>query len=247
MCTRCGLGYLSPRLTAGEYGAFYESVYRPLVSAYHGRRIDAETVQVEQRDYGAELVEFLRETLPAAPASVLDVGGSTGIVAGGRAGCVRRGCDGARPRARRARRRGGRRDGDDRRLRRGARPGRADLGARPPLPDDRPPPRRARDARSAAADDRGRRPRLRRRARPDDRGPQAGLGRGRRQDRSSLLPDAGDRARFLPPGRIRAGRRAALRGRALGLRARPAGPRDPDWDELRAGAERSIAELRSLG
>ena len=82
MCRRCGLGFLSPRLTAAEYGAFYADVYRPLVSAFHGRRIDAETVQDDQRAYAAELVDFLRVNLPAAPASVLDVGGSTGIVAG---------------------------------------------------------------------------------------------------------------------------------------------------------------------
>jgi SAM-dependent methyltransferase len=81
-CARCGLGFLSPRLTAGEYARFYGDVYRPLVSAYHGRRIDAETVQVEQREYAAELVEFLRAALPAEPATLLDVGGSTGIVAG---------------------------------------------------------------------------------------------------------------------------------------------------------------------
>jgi 2-polyprenyl-3-methyl-5-hydroxy-6-metoxy-1,4-benzoquinol methylase len=81
ICTRCGLGYLSPRLTAREYGRFYESVYRPLVSAYHGRRIDAETVQDDQRGYAAELVGFLREKLPYPPATVLDVGGSTGVVA----------------------------------------------------------------------------------------------------------------------------------------------------------------------
>jgi SAM-dependent methyltransferase len=81
MCRRCGLGFLSPRLTAAEYGAFYEGVYRPLVSAYHGRRIDAETVQVDQRGYAEELVAFLRQTLPRTPATVLDVGGSTGIVA----------------------------------------------------------------------------------------------------------------------------------------------------------------------
>ena len=81
MCRRCGLGFLSPRLTASEYGAFYESVYRPLVSAYHGRRIDAETVQVDQRGYAEELVAFLRQTLPRSPATVLDVGGSTGTVA----------------------------------------------------------------------------------------------------------------------------------------------------------------------
>ena len=82
MCTRCGLGFLSPRLTAAEYGDFYERVYRPLVSAYHGRRIDAETVQVDQRAYADELVEFLRARLPRPPATVLDVGGSTGIVSG---------------------------------------------------------------------------------------------------------------------------------------------------------------------
>ena len=64
MCRRCGLGFLSPRLTAAEYGRFYEDVYRPLVSAYHGRRIDAETVQDDQRGYAAELVEFLRANCP---------------------------------------------------------------------------------------------------------------------------------------------------------------------------------------
>ena len=81
VCARCGLGFLSPRLTAAEYASFYEHVYRPLVSAYHGRRIDAETVQVEQRAYAAELVDFLRLHVDDAT-DVLDVGGSTGIVAG---------------------------------------------------------------------------------------------------------------------------------------------------------------------
>jgi ubiquinone/menaquinone biosynthesis C-methylase UbiE len=82
VCARCGLGFLSPRLTAGEYAEFYRSVYRPLVSAYHGRRIDADTVQAEQREYAAELVSFLGQELQHPPASILDVGGSTGVVAG---------------------------------------------------------------------------------------------------------------------------------------------------------------------
>ncbi|HEY7690863.1 MAG TPA: methyltransferase domain-containing protein [Gaiellaceae bacterium] len=81
MCRRCGLGFLSPRLTPGEYGVFYEDVYRPLVSAFHGRRIDAETVQEDQHGYAAELVEHLRVNLAVPPRSVMDVGGSTGIVA----------------------------------------------------------------------------------------------------------------------------------------------------------------------
>jgi SAM-dependent methyltransferase len=82
ICARCGLGFLSPRLTADEYAAFYRAVYRPLVSAYHGRRIDAETVQADQARYGDELVDFLRRALPGPPSTVLDVGGSTGVVAG---------------------------------------------------------------------------------------------------------------------------------------------------------------------
>jgi 2-polyprenyl-3-methyl-5-hydroxy-6-metoxy-1,4-benzoquinol methylase len=82
VCARCGLGFLSPRLTRTEYGRFYERVYRPLVSAYHGRTIDSTTVQVEQHRYAAELVSFLRPLLEAPPRSIIDVGGSTGVVAG---------------------------------------------------------------------------------------------------------------------------------------------------------------------
>jgi SAM-dependent methyltransferase len=80
VCARCGLGFLAPRLTRAEYGRFYERVYRPLVSAYHGRTIDANTVQEEQRAYAAELVDYLRPRLQVPPRSVLDVGGSTGVV-----------------------------------------------------------------------------------------------------------------------------------------------------------------------
>jgi SAM-dependent methyltransferase len=81
-CPRCGLAFLSPRLTESEYADFYRDVYRPLVSAYHGRLIDAETVQDEQRDYAVDLVSFLRESLSGSPGTVLDIGGSTGVVSG---------------------------------------------------------------------------------------------------------------------------------------------------------------------
>lgn len=81
VCARCGLGFISPRLTSREYAAFYDGVYRPLVSAYHGRLIDAETVQAEQREYAEELGAFLERTLERTPGSIMDVGGSTGVVA----------------------------------------------------------------------------------------------------------------------------------------------------------------------
>jgi len=82
VCRRCALGYLSPRLSATAYAQFYSGVYRPLVSAYHGCRIDAESVPLEQRGYAARLAAFLLPLLPSSPRTILDVGGSTGVVAG---------------------------------------------------------------------------------------------------------------------------------------------------------------------
>lgn len=82
VCARCGLGFLDPRMTAEAYGAFYDGTYRPLVSAYHGRLIDAETVQQEQHGYAAEIVDWVATALPRAPASLIDIGGSTGVIAG---------------------------------------------------------------------------------------------------------------------------------------------------------------------
>ena len=81
-CRRCGLIFLNPRMTAEAYGDFYNGVYRPLVSAFHGRLIDARTIQDEQREYAAERAEFIRPFITTAPRkTILDIGGSTGVVA----------------------------------------------------------------------------------------------------------------------------------------------------------------------
>jgi hypothetical protein len=80
-CSRCGLVALNPRLTAEGYSRFYDGVYRPLVSAFHGRLIDARTIQAEQRDYAAERAEFLRPFMSSGLKTLLDIGGSTGVVA----------------------------------------------------------------------------------------------------------------------------------------------------------------------
>lgn len=80
-CCTCGLVFLNPRMTAAAYGRFYDGVYRPLVSAFHGRRIDAQTIQVEQRDYARERVELLRPFIDGSGLkTMLDIGGSTGVV-----------------------------------------------------------------------------------------------------------------------------------------------------------------------
>lgn len=80
-CERCGLVFLNPRMTAEAYGRFYQSVYRPLVSAFHGRLIDARTIQDEQRIYAAERAAFLRPFMSRPLKTLLDIGGSTGVVA----------------------------------------------------------------------------------------------------------------------------------------------------------------------
>lgn len=81
-CLRCGLVFLNPVMTREAYAAFYREVYRPLVSAYHGRRIDAESIQEEQAEYAAARAEMLAPHLERRGAkSLLDVGGSTGVVA----------------------------------------------------------------------------------------------------------------------------------------------------------------------
>ena len=80
-CERCGLVFLNPRLTANAYAQFYRSVYRPLVSAFHGRLIDARTIQNEQQVYAVERTEFLRPFLSSRIKTLLDIGGSTGVVA----------------------------------------------------------------------------------------------------------------------------------------------------------------------
>jgi len=80
-CRRCGLVFLNPVMTADAYKRFYVDVYRPLVSAYHGRLIDARTIQAEQHDYAAERGDFVAAYLAGhGYATLLDIGGSTGVV-----------------------------------------------------------------------------------------------------------------------------------------------------------------------
>jgi len=74
-CT-CGLYRMGER--PADLFAFYNhGTYRDLVSAYHGRRIDATTIQTEQIEYAEDLEAFL---CPRVFDKVMDVGGSTGVV-----------------------------------------------------------------------------------------------------------------------------------------------------------------------
>jgi hypothetical protein len=81
-CTSCGLVFLDPRPSAAAYDSFDRQTYRPLVSAFHGRIIDAGSIEAEQTEYAAELGRLLGPFLAGkSGGSLLDVGGSTGVVA----------------------------------------------------------------------------------------------------------------------------------------------------------------------
>jgi SAM-dependent methyltransferase len=81
-CANCGLVFLDPRPSADAYDAFYRDTYRPLVSAFHGRVIDAASVEVVQGEYARSLAHLLAPLLAGRRGgSLLDVGGSTGVVA----------------------------------------------------------------------------------------------------------------------------------------------------------------------
>lgn len=80
-CPHCDLVFLTPRMTREAYARFYETAYRPLVSAFHGREINAKTIQPEQREYGRRLASILEPWI-RGHRTLLDVGGSTGAVAG---------------------------------------------------------------------------------------------------------------------------------------------------------------------
>lgn len=90
-CAGCGLLFQYPRLAPAGLRALYSGPYRALVSAWHGREINAQTLYGEQVEYGKRLSGVLwrelghgdeDETCAACfRRRVLDLGGSTGRVA----------------------------------------------------------------------------------------------------------------------------------------------------------------------
>lgn len=75
----CGLVFLNPRMTKEAYEKFYANGYRPLVSKFHGREINAQTIQPGQRVYAERLAVFLEPHIKGSR-TLLDIGGSTGVV-----------------------------------------------------------------------------------------------------------------------------------------------------------------------
>jgi SAM-dependent methyltransferase len=71
------LVYLDPGWDDAEYEAFYENEYRALLERHHGKQ----DIRKNQQRYGAALGKFLAGLVNPKVRSILDIGGSTGIVA----------------------------------------------------------------------------------------------------------------------------------------------------------------------
>ena len=76
LCHRCSLIYLDPVASEEEYAKFYDGDYRKLTVDYRGQQ----DIEKNQCRYGAALAQFIGHTIGRVK-SVLDIGGSTGLVA----------------------------------------------------------------------------------------------------------------------------------------------------------------------
>lgn len=80
----CGLQYLSPRMTRDGYAAFYEKDYRALCNVWNlrctGRPYSLKDVENDQFMYATDLIHELGSRIREG-STLVDVGGSTGIVA----------------------------------------------------------------------------------------------------------------------------------------------------------------------
>jgi len=83
-CTGCALVFINPRMVDDGYRRFYaDGHYRTLLTKFYGKPILPSTMKHSQELYAEALAAYLEPWLTKRTAtSVLDVGGSTGIVAG---------------------------------------------------------------------------------------------------------------------------------------------------------------------
>jgi len=92
-CKSCRLIFLNPRMTTEAYAEFYRNgTYRELLSEFYGRPFTTQSIEEDQRKYAdkvigllaphqVRLVSWLDPFSAGLPKRLLDIGGSTGVVA----------------------------------------------------------------------------------------------------------------------------------------------------------------------
>ncbi len=81
-CKNCQTAWLTPRMSPADYQDFYSHWYRPLLSAWYGKEFSAESIETDQTLYARIVCDSLSKwIIQKNGGSLLDVGGSTGIMA----------------------------------------------------------------------------------------------------------------------------------------------------------------------
>ena len=80
-CRHCGLVCLNPRMTREAYAEFYQGWYRAIVSAFSGKPSTPEDLAQQQHDYSCLLADFVAEHIQPTFSTLIDVGGSCGVLA----------------------------------------------------------------------------------------------------------------------------------------------------------------------
>lgn len=82
ICTDCGMLYAGERMAPDSYAEFYQRWYRPLVSSYSNRLVDADYIDQSACVYAGVVADAAAAFLSAPyRRTLLDVGGSTGAFA----------------------------------------------------------------------------------------------------------------------------------------------------------------------
>lgn len=83
MCLNCGLIYVVDRFTLKGYSEFYgQGIYRALISCLKGKKQTIQRIQAAQVNYAARLIGAMQGYISSQKGGrLLDIGGSTGLVA----------------------------------------------------------------------------------------------------------------------------------------------------------------------
>ena len=83
LCLNCGLVYVLDRFTVEGYATFYRTgTYRTLIARFKGKKQTIEHIRAAQVNYTRTIIRALDGLIvPVRQAHLLDVGGSTGLVA----------------------------------------------------------------------------------------------------------------------------------------------------------------------
>jgi ubiquinone/menaquinone biosynthesis C-methylase UbiE len=82
VCECCGLTFINPRMSDEHYQDFYKGTYRALIAAHSGQDHSIADLEVSATRYAGGMLQMVAEFMVGRQGQcLLDIGGSTGVVA----------------------------------------------------------------------------------------------------------------------------------------------------------------------